>query len=122
MVQFDPTPDGLWHCDRVVCRERRELVGDGDDGIDLVDLGQLEVGFDLFGVTGGDLVVEVFDLAGRRVQTVLTDQAVSGPYAPAWNGEDEAGQLVPPGLYLIRVKVDVDEGTIIRVQPLAVAY
>jgi hypothetical protein len=83
---------------------------------------QGNIGFDLFGVTGGDLVVEVFDLAGRRVQTVLTDQAVSGPYAPAWNGEDEAGQLVPPGLYLIRVKVDVDEGTIIRVQPLAVAY
>jgi hypothetical protein len=81
-----------------------------------------EVSFDLFGVTGGDLEVEVFDLTGRLVRAVLIDQAASGPYAPTWDGLDDGGQLVVPGLYLIRVKVDVDEGTLTRVQPMAVAY
>ncbi len=83
---------------------------------------EAEISFNLFGVTQGALEVEVFDLAGRRVRAILTAQAVSGPYAPKWNGADGRGQLVVPGLYLIRVKVEVDEGTLTRVQPLAVAY
>ncbi|MDA0334635.1 MAG: hypothetical protein O2782_05680 [bacterium] len=93
------------------------LTPNGDGAND-----QAVIGFDLFGVTGGNLLVEVFDLSGRRVHAVLADQAVSGPYAPTWDGLDDRGQLVAPGLYLIRVKVEVDEGILTRVQPLAVAY
>ncbi len=78
--------------------------------------------FDLFGVDGADLLVEVYDLTGRRVRVVLDSQASSGPYGPTWDGRDAEGGLVPPGLYLIRVEVDVDEGELNRVQPMAVAY
>ena len=80
------------------------------------------IGFNLFGVTDGKLLVEVYDLAGRRVRVVFSERATSGPYRPSWDGRDEAGNVVVPGIYLIRVEVDVDEGSLTRVQPLAVVY
>lgn len=78
--------------------------------------------FDLFGVQDGGLTIEVLDLAGRRVRVVLDGRASSGPFSPAWDGRDDEGQHVPPGMYVIRVEVGVDEGAITRMQPIAVAY
>ncbi|MBT4501499.1 MAG: hypothetical protein HOC74_27470 [Gemmatimonadetes bacterium] len=78
--------------------------------------------FDLFGVDGGRLNVGVYDLAGRRVVTILEGRAVAGPYAPTWDGKNEKGHPVIPGLYLIRIEIEVDEGTFTRIEPVGVAY
>lgn len=83
---------------------------------------QTAIGFDLFGVDGGRLNVEVYDLTGQRVATVLADRAVAGPYGPTWDGKNERERLVAPGLYLIRVKVEVDEGNLTRIEQVGVAY
>ncbi len=83
---------------------------------------QVAIGFDLFGVAGGALRVEVRDLSGRRCAAILDAQAAAGPYAMPWDARDERGQLVPPGLYLIRVAVEVDRGTFARVAAVGVAY
>ena len=76
---------------------------------------QVAIGFDLFGVAGGALRVEALDLSGRRCAAILDAQAAAGPYALQWDARDERGKLVPPGLYLIRVEVEVDRGTFARV-------
>ncbi len=78
--------------------------------------------FDLFGVQDGVFRVEVFDLAGRRVRNILADRASSGAFGAVWDGTDDDRQVVAPGMYLIRVEIDVDEGTVTRVEPVAVAY
>jgi len=83
---------------------------------------QTVIGFDLFGVDGVDLKVEVYDLAGRRVKALLDTRSGAGPYGPSWGGDSESGDLVPPGLYLIRVEVEVDQGAFTRVEPVAVVY
>ena len=83
---------------------------------------QVAIGFDLFGVAGGALRVEVLDLSGRRCAAILDAQAAAGPYALRWDARDERGKLVPPGLYLIRVEVEVDRGTFARVATVGVAY
>ena len=56
----------------------------------------------------------------------------SGPRAPNtqgagshvlwWDGRDDQDGLVPPGLYLARVKVTTGEGDSERLQRLAVVY
>ncbi|MBT6149114.1 MAG: hypothetical protein HOH74_26995, partial [Gemmatimonadetes bacterium] len=74
------------------------------------------------GVQDSGLSIEIYDLAGRRVRVVMAGRAESGPFAPTWDGKDDAGEAVAPGLYLIRVEVDVDDGTLARIQPVAVAY
>ena len=83
---------------------------------------QVAIGFDLFGVAGGALRVEVHDLSGRRCAAILDARAVAGPYALRWDGRDERGKLVPPGLYLIGVEVEVDRGTFARMGTVGVAY
>ncbi len=83
---------------------------------------QVAIGFDLFGVAGGVLRVEAHDLSGRRCAAILDAQAAAGPYSLLWDARDEQGKLVPPGLYLIRVAVEVDRGTFTRVEAVGVAY
>ncbi len=83
---------------------------------------QVAIGFDLFGVAGGALRVEVRDLSGRRCAAILDARAAAGPYALQWDARDERGELVPPGLYLIRVEVEVDHGTFARMEAVGIAY
>ena len=83
---------------------------------------QVAIGFDLFGVAGGTLRVEVCDLSGRRCAAILDAQAAAGPYSLLWDARDKRGKLVPPGLYLIRVAVEVDRGTFARMAAVGVAY
>jgi len=77
-----------------------------------------------------DLVVEVeiYDLSGRRVR-LLSEQrlATTGAYAISWDGTDESGNLVPPGVYAARVRVEtntsgagLDQGDLLRT--IAVIY
>ena len=55
------------------------------------------------------VAVDVFDLGGRRVRTIGESRDVSaGEYSLKWNGEDDAGNLVPPGIYALRFHVDAD--------------
>ena len=81
-----------------------------------------EVAFDLFGIDGGQVRVAVHDLAGRRITTVFAGPATAGPYAPAWDGRDEQGSAVAPGIYLIRVALEADQGTFARIAHIGVAY
>lgn len=55
------------------------------------------------------LFVEVYALDGRRLRRI--EDVRSNPVGPQqlqWDGRNDAGQLVPPGLYLCRFGLDVD--------------
>ena len=53
------------------------------------------------------LKLELFDLAGRRVRQ-LSGQALAGAQELVWDGRDQSGDLVPPGHYFLRLKVESD--------------
>lgn len=58
------------------------------------------------------LQVEMHDLTGRRVrQLSFSPPAPSGRHTIEWDGRDDTGQLVAPGIYLLRVHVPTDAGT-----------
>lgn len=58
----------------------------------------------------GPLRWDVFDLAGRRV--VSGSRAVeAGEHVVTWDGRDDAGRRVEPGLYLLRWQADGRTGT-----------
>ena len=68
------------------------------------------------------VAVEIFDLAGRRVRTVLDAESTSGAYAVAWDGRDSQGQVVRPGLYLAVVQVHTERETFVRASSMGVAH
>ena len=57
----------------------------------------------------GKASVEVFDVSGRLVKTVLDGIAQEGINTVHWNGTDEAGRSVASGVYFYRLKALGDE-------------
>jgi hypothetical protein len=65
--------------------------------------------YDIFEITGvASLHVEVWDLAGRRVRLLYEGADGIGVYERGWDGRDDAGRLMPPGVYLGRVSMETD--------------
>jgi hypothetical protein len=52
----------------------------------------------------GRTEVAVFDLAGRRVRTLLTADLEAGRHPLVWDGVDQRGNAVASGIYLIRAE------------------
>jgi len=55
----------------------------------------------------------IFDLSGRRVRTLWDGEPMTaGRKQLEWDGRDEGGRLVIPGIYLLRVEVEADVGDV----------
>jgi len=72
---------------------------------------------------GRRLTVRVQDLLGRPVRTLVEGQRFVAEGAFLWDGRDDHGAPVPPGLYVIRAEALAEEGSPARSSalPLAVA-
>ena len=61
--------------------------------------------------TAKTLRVGIYDLAGRRRRDLSTGRSrPSGEHRIRWDGRDDAGELVPPGMYLARIRLALDRG------------
>ncbi|MBK8166984.1 MAG: T9SS type A sorting domain-containing protein [bacterium] len=54
----------------------------------------------------GQAVVDVLDLQGRHVRTLLSGLVEAGERSLEWDGRDEAGRPVASGAYLARLRAD----------------
>ena len=52
----------------------------------------------------GDAMLAVYDLAGRRVATLVEGPLPEGPTSLDWDGRDDAGRALPSGVYLVRLR------------------
>ncbi len=50
------------------------------------------------------VTAEVFDLAGRRLQTLIDGALPAGRHTLSWDGRDLAGAVVPAGMRFVRVR------------------
>ena len=67
--------------------------------------------------------VALYDLSGRRVRVLFAGEEANGRYTDkVWDGRDDQGQAVPPGLYVARVFVSGDSGDAEQSRVVAVAY
>lgn len=48
--------------------------------------------------------LSVYDVLGRRVVVLIDEAMEAGTYDAVWDGRDEAGALVPSGMYLYRIE------------------
>lgn len=60
----------------------------------------------------GNVSIEIFDILGRRVTTLMNEQAKEGPIALTWNGVDGAGTQVGSGQYFYVVRTG--DGSTVR--------
>ena len=52
----------------------------------------------------GEVELEVYDMAGRRVATVFQGRLEAGEQVKVWNGRDARGQVAAAGTYLVRLR------------------
>ena len=83
----------------------------------------VRVSYDLFERLGPVAVsVEIRDLAGRLVRQVYAGEDPIGHHERVWNGTDDAGGLVPPGMYMYRVSTEANEGKVDEIGMVNVVY
>jgi len=65
----------------------------------------------------GLVQLKVYDVLGRAVRTLVERVQPEGRHVATWNGRDEAGKLVPAGVYLYRLTAGerTDTGKVVRV-------
>ena len=79
--------------------------------------------YDITSVTRASPVeVDIFDLAGRLVRSLYRGDNSSGRFARAWDGTDDAGRTVPPGNYLLAVRLHTRAEAATEIGIISVAY
>ena len=66
---------------------------------------QSVIRYDIKDVPGRMVLVslDIFDLLGRRVRTLVRGRISSGRYAVVWDGTDDSGDRVASGVYFYRL-------------------
>ena len=120
IVWFDATPgrrpDALTTYAYALVVAGRELGRSPEAGLDAGDLPQVTrllpnvpnpfnpstaIRFEVARM--GPVEVAVYDLAGRRVRTLVAAEMAPGAYAPLWDGRDDGARPVPSGAYMVRL-------------------
>jgi len=55
-------------------------------------------------VPAGDVTLEVFNVLGQKVKTLVHKVLTAGNYEEVWDGTNDAGKLVSSGVYLYKIK------------------
>ena len=50
------------------------------------------------------VVLEIYNMLGRRVRTLVEAEQKSGRYEVVWDGQDEAGRPAASGLYVYQLR------------------
>ncbi|NKB70276.1 MAG: hypothetical protein GKR89_24665 [Candidatus Latescibacteria bacterium] len=70
-----------------------------------------------------DFEIDIYDLSGRRLRRLPVGQRAAGTFDElTWDGRDEAGNLVPPGVYILRVTAAIESGDEGFARTITVAY
>ncbi|HMB70749.1 MAG TPA: FlgD immunoglobulin-like domain containing protein, partial [bacterium] len=51
-----------------------------------------------------DILLAVYDIAGRPVRELTAGSRAAGAHAVNWDSRDAAGDRVPPGIYFYRLE------------------
>ena len=56
-------------------------------------------------LAGQQVSMEIFDLNGRKIKTLVDSYLPAGQHQASWNGRDQQGRLVASGIYVIRLQL-----------------
>lgn len=78
-----------------------------------------------------NLRIYIFDLYGKKIRTLLETTTGINPFygdprvggkGILWNGKDDEGKTVLPGVYLLQVSIDTDNGGEFKTKTVVVSY
>ena len=83
----------------------------------------LRIEYDLVNLDGNvPVTLTVFTLGGDPIADIPVTAVGSGRFPATWDGVGKGGDLVPPGIYLLRLEVDADKGRASALATFPVVY
>lgn len=58
-----------------------------------------------------DVALEIYNIMGKKVRTLLADQKPAGHFEVQWDGRDELNQAVASGIYFCRLQVSTNQSS-----------
>ncbi len=84
---------------------------------------ELAISYSLFGLpVQVSVALNIYSLDGRQVAEVALGVQRSGTQAIRWNGRDESGALLAPGVYLVSVAVQSERSGNLTIGSVGIAY
>lgn len=56
----------------------------------------------------GPVILDVYDLLGRRIKRADFGRLPAGPHVVSWDGRDSGGHLLRPGVYMLKLRASGD--------------
>ena len=69
-----------------------------------------------------EVELKIYALDGRSTWWQALGAQLNGHHQAMWNGRDEEDQLVAPGIYIVQVHTQTDQGQWAQERSLAVVY
>ena len=82
----------------------------------------MDISYTLLGIDEALLQMNVYNLSGHLMRSLVNQYQSKGVYTRVWDGRNDGGENVPPGLYLIRATVKTNRGDFTKILPVALAY
>jgi N-acetylneuraminic acid mutarotase len=60
----------------------------------------------------GFVNMDIYNIAGEKIITLLNDEIVAGQHAIIWGGRDQSGNLVSSGMYICKIQMASDSKSI----------
>ncbi|MCK5328547.1 MAG: gliding motility-associated C-terminal domain-containing protein, partial [Candidatus Latescibacteria bacterium] len=96
-----------------------DVITPNGDGVN----DRMDLAFSVFKVDRDRRVTaRIYDVGGIPVRRIGDWRGASRNYEAIWDGRDEEGDLVSPGLYLLRIEVDGDAGDKMVSKVVSVVY
>ena len=67
-------------------------------------------------------MLRAYSIDGKKVAEVPVGAQRSGTQTVRWDGRDERGRLLLPGVYLVAVSVESERSEDLKMSPLGIAY
>jgi hypothetical protein len=64
------------------------------------------ISFDL--ASDADISLDVYNLLGEHINTLVKSQKTAGHYTKVWDGTDKYGKSVPSGIYFVTLRINDD--------------
>ena len=68
--------------------------------------------------SGQPVQLTVYNVLGQPVRQLVEGRLSAGSHVVSWDGRDEGGQVVSPGVYLVRLQLGTQEqvGKVVKVE------
>ncbi|MEZ4764670.1 MAG: FlgD immunoglobulin-like domain containing protein [Calditrichia bacterium] len=53
--------------------------------------------------SASNVTLEIFNIVGQKVRTLVSDRMIAGGYQAVWDGRDDRGTTVGTGVYIYRL-------------------